>query len=515
MKRKLITLALSLVLLLGLTPSALAAGETVVAMKAGTPWCVVGGEVVLLDPDSQAVQPVVDSGRTLVPIRRVMEAFGGTVEWVAADNRAVCTLDGKKVAVTLSAATAVVDGASVPLEVPARLVGGRTFVPLRFVSENLGLKVGYDNATGIVVISRSAYDAAALGALPQVKLLQTKVTQVPTGDPVSLRGGSFTVPSGTVKANIITVDMSDPRVSVKMTMVDNALNHTKNFKDILSGSGAVAAVNGNFFESYADVQDPIGHVMSGGTFLYGNSGMSSLGITKDNQMRWGRPAVFTRIKVTEGAGQEWSAYNVNTLEQLYDGSVLYTPARGTTITATFDGAAMVVRGGVIASYGAVAAGDVVGIPQDGFVFLMGAGYISTSYYRGPTVGQKVVLEPYLQVADTEGFTLEGVTDVVTGAPRLVRGGALESHLDVGFTEARFTTAVTPRTAVGTTKDGKLLLVNTPSAGLQQLRELMLQLGCVEAVNLDGGASTGMYFKGDYIATPGRALTTTLQVFVNG
>ena len=48
-----------------------------------------------------------------------------------------------------------------------------------------------------------------------------------------------------------------------------------------------------------------------------------------------------------------------------------------------------------------------------------------------------------------------------------------------------------------------------------MRELMLQLGCQDAVNLDGGASTGMYYNGQTLATPGRQLTTTLQVFVNG
>lgn len=512
MKKRLLALSLMAVLLLGLVPGAAAAGDMVVAMKAGTPWCVIGQELVLLDPDAREVMPVVDGGRTLVPIRRVMEAFGGQVEWVAADSRAVCSLDGNRVEVTLGAAAAQVNGSAVTLEVPARLVGGRTFVPLRFVSENLGLKVGYEKGSGVVIISRTAYDEAALAALSQVKLLQSKSAAV--GDPLALRSGSFTLPSGTVKANIITVDMSSPAVSVRMEMVDGTLNRTRNFQDIVGGSGAAAAINGNFFESYNEIKDPIGHVMSRGTFLYGNSGLTSLGITADNQMRWGRPAVFVRVKVS-GAAQEWSAYNVNTLEQLVDGSVLYNSARGSSVPATCAGAVMTVENGTVTGYRAVAAGESIAIPQTGFALFMGTDFTTTHYFSAPVVGSQVTLEPYLRVEDPEGFRLEGVTQMVTGAPRLVRGGAIETYLDPGFTEARFTTAVTPRTAVGTTKDGKLLLVNVSSASLQQLRELMLQLGCVEAVNLDGGASTGMYYRGQYLATPGRALTTTLQIFVNG
>jgi exopolysaccharide biosynthesis protein len=42
---------------------------------------------------------------------------------------------------------------------------------------------------------------------------------------------------------------------------------------------------------------------------------------------------------------------------------------------------------------------------------------------------------------------------------------------------------------------------------------MLQLGCVEAINMDGGASTGMYYNGQFFSTPGREITSTLQIFV--
>ena len=63
---------------------------------------------------------------------------------------------------------------------------------------------------------------------------------------------------------------------------------------------------------------------------------------------------------------------------------------------------------------------------------------------------------------------------------------------------------------------KLLLVCVPGgAKIQQMRELMQKLGCVDAFNLDGGASCGMYYRGEYISKPSRELTVTLQVFVNG
>lgn len=58
-------------------------------------------------------------------------------------------------------------------------------------------------------------------------------------------------------------------------------------------------------------------------------------------------------------------------------------------------------------------------------------------------------------------------------------------------------------------------MTTPSATISQLRELMLELGCVDAVNLDGGASVGLWYRGRMVSRPGRELAATIQIFVDG
>ena len=97
----------------------------------------------------------------------------------------------------------------------------------------------------------------------------------------------------------------------------------------------------------------------------------------------------------------------------------------------------------------------------------------------------------------------------------MQDGAIYTQLEAPFTEERFTTFSSARSAVGISADGKLILVSVPGgAKIQQMRELMLALGCTDAINVDGGASCGMYYNGQYISTPGRELTTTIQVFVD-
>jgi exopolysaccharide biosynthesis protein len=50
-----------------------------------------------------------------------------------------------------------------------------------------------------------------------------------------------------------------------------------------------------------------------------------------------------------------------------------------------------------------------------------------------------------------------------------------------------------------------------SASVPQLAEIMLQLGCRDAMNLDGGASSGLWLRGQSIRTPGRLLSNALLI----
>lgn len=318
--------------------------------------------------------------------------------------------------------------------------------------------------------------------------------------------------SGNVTANVLTVNIQNPKVTVKSAMVNNTLGATAPFSQIVQSSGAVAVINGNFFASYSDFKTPIGHVMVDGEFLFGNSGLSSLGITKDGAVMVGRPALFTRIQSSD-VKAFWAAYEINTADQSSYSCTLYTPAYGSSVAIKADGSLLTVSNGIITGFSPVSAGAVAAIPSNGFVAYMGPDYTSANYFTTPSVGSGVSLEYYLQQADEEGFVLEDMVSVVSGAPRLVQDGAIVTTLEAGFTEARFTTNSSPRTAIGVNGDGKLLLVSVSSATIQQMRELMLALGCVDAFNLDGGASCGMYYNGSYLATPGRELTVTLQVCV--
>ena len=134
-----------------LTASSLFAASAAMAAKE-EPAVYLNGEQMTFD-----VNPFIEDDRTLVPVRAIFEAVGAGVQWDGENNtvHAIREKDGKTVIVSLQidSTTAFVNSAANTLDVPARLVEDRTFVPLRFVVESLGEKVEWDEANCAVIIT--------------------------------------------------------------------------------------------------------------------------------------------------------------------------------------------------------------------------------------------------------------------------------------------------------------------------------------------------------------------------
>lgn len=102
-------------------------------------------------------QPFIENDRTLVPMRKIFEAVGANVEWDDSTKTVIASRirDGAPVFVAIQAdsAKAFINSEEKQLDVPARIVEDRTFVPLRFVAEALGETVEWDAQTYTVNIT--------------------------------------------------------------------------------------------------------------------------------------------------------------------------------------------------------------------------------------------------------------------------------------------------------------------------------------------------------------------------
>lgn len=96
--------------------------------------------------------PIIESGRTLVPLRAIFEALGATVDWDNDTQTVTAVKDGTTVVLTIGSSVMLVNGDNKTLDVPAQLVGGRTLVPARAVAESFGVAVSWDAAANAVVL---------------------------------------------------------------------------------------------------------------------------------------------------------------------------------------------------------------------------------------------------------------------------------------------------------------------------------------------------------------------------
>lgn len=116
---------------------------------AGGPRTVLDGrELVFAD-----VSPLIEDGRTLVPMRGFLTALGADIDWEQKSRTAIAIMNGVRIEAPIDSAAARVDGRVVPLAVPPRLIEGRTMVPLRFFAEELGLSVIWDEESQTVFVS--------------------------------------------------------------------------------------------------------------------------------------------------------------------------------------------------------------------------------------------------------------------------------------------------------------------------------------------------------------------------
>lgn len=101
-------------------------------------------------PDAQAY---IDANqRTLVPVRFVAESLGAKVGWEGKSRSVPISREGQDIRLTIGSAIATVNGKQVELDTQAVMTDGRTFVPLRFVSEVLGAEVKWESKTSTVLI---------------------------------------------------------------------------------------------------------------------------------------------------------------------------------------------------------------------------------------------------------------------------------------------------------------------------------------------------------------------------
>lgn len=97
--------------------------------------------------------PIIENDTTLVGFRAILEALEAAVEWDEATQTVTAQKDGTNIILTINSNKATVNGKSMDLLAAPKIIGGSTMVPVRFISEQFGMKVKWDANSKLITIT--------------------------------------------------------------------------------------------------------------------------------------------------------------------------------------------------------------------------------------------------------------------------------------------------------------------------------------------------------------------------
>lgn len=122
-----------------------------ILMKIGSPSMIVGEETLEIDPGRNTA-PIVQNGRTLVPIRAIIESMGGSASWDANERKITLEANGHKVQMYLGEKDIIADGETKQMDIAPEIINDRTMLPIRFAAENIGCQIEWIASTSQIVI---------------------------------------------------------------------------------------------------------------------------------------------------------------------------------------------------------------------------------------------------------------------------------------------------------------------------------------------------------------------------
>ena len=329
-------------------------------------------------------------------------------------------------------------------------------------------------------------------AMPRI-IDQTVETQNVTSGVTLYKYNRFTI-SGWQKTNVLTVDLNNENVKVDTLQSKNSVVELDTVKKLAQSHNAVAAINGGFFDwGSGKTGYAYGPIISSSEISLAayrnNTDLATFSIDNMNN------ALFsywnTQVQLITPNGTKLFAGSYNRYSKTYTDITIVDRkfgAKSLGVSTQYpDWFEAVVVDGVLTELRD--AQPAVDIPENGFVLMTRA------------AGKQIILDNF-KIGDPVNYEISINADVsnmkmaLTGGSLLVQEGNIVSSF-THLPDSQYSRA--PRTAIGSSKDGKKLYVVTvdgrssKSIGMSQyeLAEYMQSIGCYYAINMDGGGSTTM------------------------
>ena len=292
-----------------------------------------------------------------------------------------------------------------------------------------------------------------------------------------------------VRINVVEVDMKlakDLELTPALSS-DSTLKSRRTITTIAKNNNAIVALNGTYFKPQTGV--PLGTLMINQKMYTGPIyDRVAMGIF-DDSFDIARIQLDATVK---GSGKTIKVNNINQPRMLSTHILVYTPEWGKySPAAPKYGVGLQVIDNKITK----ASANAIEIPENGYVIS----------------GPKSILYNLLDKKDVDlsiktNPDWDGVKHIISGGPYLVKNG--EVFVDMTAQKLQAIGGRNPRSAIGYTKDNNFIFVavdgregSSIGMTLMELANFMQSIGCVGAINLDGGGSTVMYVNGRVVNKP--------------
>ena len=305
-----------------------------------------------------------------------------------------------------------------------------------------------------------------------------------------------------VKINVVEVNQSlNSNIEISPKLSSSHLSSKSTITSIAKRKNSIVAINGTYFKPQTGV--PLGTLMINKKMytgpIYNRVAMGFF----DKGFDMARIELNANLKTSKG---DIKIDNINQPRMLSTYVLAYTPEWGAFAPPSPKyGIQIAIEDNRITSIST----QTLPIPQNGYVIV------------GPKEKLEKIFKARSVKVDVKTIpNWDNVNHIISGGPYLIKNG--EIFIDITEQKLGAIGGKNPRTAIGYTQDGNLIMVAVDgregaSVGmtLRELAGFMQSIGCVNAMNLDGGGSTVMYVNGHVVNMPkvkgGIALSNALTI----
>ncbi|GAB2045845.1 hypothetical protein AGATL06_23440 [Agathobaculum sp. TL06] len=280
-----------------------------------------------------------------------------------------------------------------------------------------------------------------------------------------------------------------------------------------SGKMVAVSINGGYFDAYSGGATVYATVIQGGEVVNGGGEKPTLAFTADGKPLIDRVKIETKIAFRGEGDSTVTAYSVNS----YDAnnawaSALITPHYGRALSVAQGARIVTMKDSVVTSIQTGGTVPALAWGTTALVINQSAWNNMATYFLEPQVGNAAVRQTVYTPQHDSAAEWTGIVNGVGAGPLLLKDGVDVCDQNSDFTDPKQSPDyASSRSFAAVMGDGRLVLGSATGSTMRSIAQYLKGLGAVDAMALDGGASTFLSVGGSTVHAAGRSLTNVLHI----